>query len=351
MKATRILCTSFLLFAQAIVAAAQTPPVLRAPGGVPEAATPGSDPAGSPETVLISNGAIALTRGDYEYELTRLPPEARGGFGTDPSRVDGVLGRMLVTRAMAAEARAAGIDKLPETQRRIAWEMERMLASMYVDRIDAEAAREFDARPGVETAARDRYLADTAKFAVPERASVTQIYFDIQKRGKDEALRVAQETRARILAGADMHALAREISDDPAAKRRAGRLDIVVSDHLDPEFTRAVAALKNPGDVSAPVSTRLGYHVIRLEARQPAARKSFAEVKDLIVSEMRAQYVEQKRRERMNLVRNDPKVVVNEAAVQALVAKYDPEAFKRALEQSKALLPQTGGAGPAPAAK
>ena len=44
-------------------------------------------------------------------------------------------------------------------------------------------------------------------------------------------------------------------------------------------------------------------------------------------------------------------VVVNEAAVQALVAKSDPEAFKRALEQSKAQLPQVGGAGPAPAAK
>ncbi len=349
------------LIAVPLVASAQvpaTPVTTPATVAAPSAPTAGS-PAEvkgalipvSPETVLIKNDVTSLTRGDYDFELTRLPADARGGFGADPQRVNAVLGRMLVTKTMAAEARAAGLDKLPEMQKRVAWETERLLAGFYIEHIDAEAAREFDARPGMEAAARERYLADKDKFVTPERASVTHILFDLQKHDKAEALKLAEEARAKILAGADMNALAREISEDPSAKGNDGRIEDFVREQMDPAFARAAFALKNPGDLSEPVLSRFGYHLIRLDRKQPSVQRSFAEVKAIIIAQMRAEYVEKKRNERFAAVRNDPKIVVNEPAVESLVIRYDPEAVKKLMEQAKAMKPASEGNAAGGAAK
>ena len=334
------------VLAQSPVAATVTP-APAAPAA--SAATAHDAPAATtaPDTVLIRNGLTTLTRGDYDLEITRLPAEARGGFGTDAARVNGLLNRLLVSKTMAAEARKAGMDKLPELQQRIAWETERMLAAMYIESIEAEAAKEFNARPGIEVAARERWVADADKYRTPEQASVTHILFDLSKHSKEDALKLAQEARAKIVAGADMNALAKEISEDPSARGNAGRIENLPRDRMDPEFARATFALKAPGDLSEPVLSRFGYHVIRLEGKRPSVLRPFPEVKEQIIAEMRRQYVDQRRNERIAAIRNDPQIVVNEPAVEALVIRVDQDAFRKAMEQAKAANPSFA---PAPAA-
>ena len=63
----------------------------------------------------------------------------------------------------------------------------------------------------------------------------------------------------------------------------------------DPAFEQAAFALKNPGDVSEPVLSRFGYHVIRLESRKPARQKTFDEAQQQIVAEMRQKYIHEAR--------------------------------------------------------
>ena len=315
-----------------VIAAAQT----SLPADTPP--RPGTEPSRSAlkasDTVLIRNQFTTLTRGDYDLELTKLPPDARGGFGGDPKRVNALLNKILIGKSFAAKARLAGLDKTPEAQQRINAEVERLLATIYMERFDAETAREFDARPGMEAAARERWLADADNYRTPEQADVTQIVFETTKRGKEEALRLAESARAQIIAGADISALARESSDDPTAKRTGGRLKGVVRDQpMDPAVNQAIFALKAPGDVSQPVLTRAGYHVIRLDAKRPAAVKPFAEVKAQIIDSMRAQYVDQRRGELINTIRTDPSIVVNEEAVEALVIRISDEAFRKPLEK------------------
>lgn len=321
------------------------------------AAAPGNTASGnnaaapSADTVLISNGLVSLTQGDYDLELTRLPPDTRAGFGADPARVNALLNRMLIGKTLVAQARAAGIDKRAETQQRIAMETERLLATIYMESLDAEFAKEFQARPGIEAAARERWIADADKYRTPETASVTHILFELSKHGKDEALKLAQDARAKVQAGADMNALAKEISEDPSAKRNAGRIDNIVREQADPGFARAAFALKNPGDLSEPALSRAGYHVIRLDARRPAKLQPFPDVKDAIIAEMRNQYVEQRRNERLASIRNDPKIVVNESAVEALVLRIDLEAMRRSAEQAAAKAPASSPSAATPAPK
>ena len=83
--------------------------------------------------------------------------------------------------------------------------------------------------------------------------------------------RAATDARAKIVAGADFGALAVELVGRSVRERRT-RAGSTASPagKTDPAFEKAAFALKNPGDVSEPVLSRFGYHVIRLESRKPA---------------------------------------------------------------------------------
>ncbi len=91
------------------------------------------------------------------------------------------------------------------------------------------------------------------------------------------------EQRARKLAqvakkpGADFAALARENSDGPSASR-GGDLGFFDRKRMVEPFANAAFRLK-PGQVSEPVRTRFGFHIIKVVARRPAATTPYADVK------------------------------------------------------------------------
>ena len=69
--------------------------------------------------------------------------------------------------------------------------------------------------------------------------------------------------------------------------------------------------------------TRFGYHVIRLEGRQPARQRTFDEVREQILAEMRQKYVTDARDSALAAIRTDKRLQTNQEAVDALVVKVD----------------------------
>jgi peptidyl-prolyl cis-trans isomerase SurA len=87
---------------------------------------------------------------------------------------------------------------------------------------------------------------------------------------ESEARRRLLDLRQRILAGAAEFAeLARVHSDDTASAARGGELDWVYPGDTVPDFERAMQELK-PGDLSQPVKTPFGYHLIQVLERRSA---------------------------------------------------------------------------------
>ena len=82
-----------------------------------------------------------------------------------------------------------------------------------------------------------------------------------------EVLRKIETVQVRIEAGDDFAELARTYSDDPGSKAEGGYLDCFGTGVLVPEFERAAFALK-PGEISAPVRTQFGYHLILLHEKR-----------------------------------------------------------------------------------
>jgi peptidyl-prolyl cis-trans isomerase C len=281
--------------------------------------------AGAAETssvVLIKSPETVITRADWEADLERVPPDKRATFASDPQRVKAVINSLLVGKTLAARARAQGLDRGPLIERRIALETDRLLAAQLIDKVEAEARAEFERNAERNLArARELYLAGGKKYEAPEEIDVWHILFKTDKRGKEAALAAAQAARAKLVAGADFSALAKEVSEDPSAKSNGGRLSWFPRGAVDPAFEAAAFGLRNPGDLSEPVLSIFGYHIIRFEGRKPARQLQFDEVKAKIIDEMRTNYVNEKRDALLAGIRSDPRLEVNQEAVDALVMK------------------------------
>lgn len=291
--------------------------------------------AGAPDPVLLENSKVQIRKSDYELELLRLPADIRPGFANSERRVNELLRRMLIDRTLAAQAREERLDQLPENARKIESEIARLHAQLRVLKIEADAGAEFDARrASYEPRARELYTVDRKKYASPEQFFASHLLFDTKRRTQDEALKLAREARAKVVAGADFNMLARDVSEDGSAKRNFGKLDWFTAAEMDPGFAAGVAALKNVGDVSEPVLSSFGWHVIKLEGRRPAVQKTYDEVRDQILAEFRGKYVDEQREAALAKIRNDATFRVHREAIDALVIRVDTDAARRAAQQA-----------------
>jgi peptidyl-prolyl cis-trans isomerase C len=90
---------------------------------------------------------------------------------------------------------------------------------------------------------------------------------------------------------------------------------------MDPDFTTAAFALKNVGDVSEPVKSAFGWHLIRLDGRRPAGDLPFERARRQIMVDLKARYVKDALTGKLDAIRADPNMKVNQAAIDALVTK------------------------------
>jgi parvulin-like peptidyl-prolyl isomerase len=68
---------------------------------------------------------------------------------------------------------------------------------------------------------------------------------------------------------------------------------------MDPAFTRAAFGLKNVGDLSEPVKSSFGWHLIRLDGRRPPRELPFERVEKQIMAELKTRYISDAREARL----------------------------------------------------
>ena len=85
----------------------------------------------------------------------------------------------------------------------------------------------------------------------------------------------------KIKPGADFGELAKKYSEDEGSAKNGGDLEYMYAGVFDPEFDKAVFALK-VGEVSGVVKTSFGFHIIKLNETRPSEQAPFAEVKESI---------------------------------------------------------------------
>lgn len=123
-----------------------------------------------------------------------------------------------------------------------------------------------------------------------KQVRVKHILFAVEDPTKqDEVLERARATRVEILGGRSFEALARKRSDDPGSARNGGALPGWTSlANLDAGFAAGADAAKI-GQVTAPVQSQYGWHLILVEARRT---QPFSEVEDQLREQLSSQGAE-----------------------------------------------------------
>ncbi len=138
--------------------------------------------------------------------------------------------------------------------------------------------------PVAEEAIKEYYDKNSREyFQQPERVKVSHIMVLVPESASQEERDAAQTEALKIYGEAqtgDFGALARKYSDDASAAN-GGEMGWVSRGEMIKEFEDAVFALK-VGEISNPVLTPFGYHIIRADAREESRIRSLAEVHDEI---------------------------------------------------------------------
>ncbi|MBK1699872.1 SurA N-terminal domain-containing protein [Thiococcus pfennigii] len=150
------------------------------------------------------------------------------------------------------------------------------------------------APPPSDAELRQRYEAEQARFGEPERRVVRHILVAIPgdaEDGEAQARQAAESARERILAGEPFEDVARAVSVDAESAANGGLIGEIQAGLMDASFDAAAFELPQ-GEVSAPVRTPFGYHLILVDEIKSASVEPFEEVRDQLVAEAAEQQIE-----------------------------------------------------------
>ena len=136
------------------------------------------------------------------------------------------------------------------------------------------------------------YDSNKARFGQLERRQMRHLLLTLPKdatqAASDVVLNQIKELREKILAGESFDELAKKHSKDPGSAAKGGSLGIVEKGVMVPAFEQAAFALAK-GQVSEPVRTEFGYHLIEVTDILPAEVKLFDTVREEIRAELSKQ--------------------------------------------------------------
>jgi len=257
------------------------------------------------DDVVAAFGGVEMRSSEMRKLLAAQPPEVRAQVLDNAAALDRLVRTELFRRALAAEARAKGWDKRPEAIERMERAREQALVSSYMDSL-ARPAADFPS----EKELREAYEANRAELTLPRRYRVAQIF----SASRDKAEDLAKKAR---LAGADFDLLARNGSEHADSAARGGELGWIAEGQTYPEVARALAALK-PGEVSTPVQSASGWHVIKLlEVREQSVRP-FDEVRAELAQALRLRRAQENEQRHFDEMLRKHPIAVNEVALLRL---------------------------------
>jgi peptidyl-prolyl cis-trans isomerase C len=239
-------------------------------------------PVVPPDRVVISVGNEKITAAQFDQIIAAIPQQYQASArGAGRKQFADNLVRIMV---LAQEGKRRKLDEGQMYKTQISFQNSNILAGITYDQIgkdtkidDAELHKYYEAHKNEFEQVKARHILIRAKGSPlpvkPGQKDLTE----------EEALAKVQDLRKQIAGGKDFAALAQQESDDTGSGANGGDLGFFHRNQMVPAFETAAWALK-PGELSEPVKTPFGYHLIRVEAHET---KSFDEMKPEIEKRIR----------------------------------------------------------------
>ncbi|MDE2363676.1 MAG: peptidylprolyl isomerase [Hyphomicrobiales bacterium] len=218
--------------------------------------------AGAKAKVLAKVNGVEIT--DQDLDIARedlsgnLPPQLQGA-----DRDRALLDNLIVAVIVSQKAEAEKMGDTPDFARKLAYQKEKLLTETYLSKIAKESSTEANIQKTYD---------DVAKAQKPEPEIHAR---HILVPTEDEA----KKALARVKGGEDFAKVATELSKDPGSK--GGDLGWFTKDRMVPEFADAAFKLE-PGQVSEPVKTQFGWHIIKVEEKRTKEFPKLDQVRDQV---------------------------------------------------------------------
>ena len=161
-----------------------------------------------------------------------------------------------------------------------------------IDYIELKKSAFFDQVAVKDDELQALYQKEIANLAEQRRAA--HILIEVNDKVSDaQAKAKIEDIQQRLAKGESFEALAKEFSQDPGSAANGGDLGFAGPGVYDPTFETAVYALKKD-QVSEPVRTSFGYHLIKLLGVEAPEVPSFASLKDKLTRDLKTQQVERR---------------------------------------------------------
>lgn len=253
-------------------AVAQTAPTPPPPPPVEEAA-----PAPAPITVGGDTSAVVNGKPISKLQVDARIAEVQQRQGANGVPEEKIIDELVSRELLRQEAEQQHLTKDPANAARVENALRMALSQMdaenYVKNAavsDEEVKKEYETR--INAMKLTEYKA-------------SHILVDSEASAKD--------ILAKLAKGEKFDALAKKLSKDPGSKVNGGDLGWFNPQQMVPEFSQAVAALKNGETTQTPVKTQFGFHIIRRDDSRDQAPPPFDDVKNQIRSMLQTQKLQQ----------------------------------------------------------
>ncbi len=253
-------------------------------------------PAPGPDSVVATVGGEPITEADLAFAAEDIGQDLNN-IPADQIRAV-LLAQMIDLKLMAQAGHAQGLESDPLYQIRLKYLTDRALRRAYTKQAVSDTITEAEIK-----AEYDKQIA-----AIPAEDEVHARHILVTTEDDAKAI------KAQLDAGADFVALAKEKSIEPNAAQSGGDLGYFKAGMMVKPFADAAFAMK-VGEISEPIQTQFGWHIIKVEDRRPAAKPTLEQLTPQIGQ---ALYV-QKYRALFDQLRKAAAIDIPDAALKSAV--------------------------------
>ena len=236
---------------------------------------------------------------DYARALDAIAADTRATLGEDDRRH--ALDRLIEEELLVQRGLALGLAR----------DDRRVRADLTQTVIDGIVNQANDREPS-DAEVQEFYAANRDFFAGPGRLRVRQVFVRVTAPSDPAALARAEQAAQRLRGGESLAAVQAALGDPPLSPPPDAPLPPAkLRDYLGPTVLRAALALA-PGEVSDPVRSGTGYHVLEVAERQTDGTPALADIRPQVVNEWRRRAGEEALRAYLDELRAASSVVVPE---------------------------------------
>jgi len=238
--------------------------------------TAASDP------VVLTVGSEKITRSMFQEIISSLPAQQQAQLATPEARKS-LAEQVAELKVLAQEGRSRKLDESTAVKAKVALQTDQILAGAVYQELTAASPDDAALQAYYEAHKQDWDQVKARHILIRMQGSRVPVREGHKELTDEEALAKAKEVRAKIVAGAKFEEQATAESDDTGSGENGGDLGTFGAGQMVPEFDEVV--FKAPlGQVTEPVKTAFGYHLILIEERKS---KPFEDVRGEITQKIR----------------------------------------------------------------